>query len=175
VLLDADGHIRLIDFGLSTLVVDGLRTFCGTPEYIAPEVLTKKRWSAKPLDWWAFGVLLYRMLAGRTPFEGKTTSDVFLSILTEDVVFPSGFPEDARDLVERLLDPRAAPESRPRGKEVMNHRFFAGVDWAALMEKRWKPPPFAPASSDGAGEWTGSEAQQRVLLLPATPESAARG
>ena len=147
------------------MLQDGLRTFCGTAEYIAPEVLTQKRWSAAPLDWWAFGVLIYRMLAGVTPFDGTTTSDVFMNILTKDVVFPPDFPPDAQALVSELLNPEL--ERRLRGDAVFNHPFFSGVDWEALTEKRWEPPPFVPSDEPE----TVRVEKQRVLLLPANPDS----
>eukprot|EP00906_Rhabdomonas_costata_P021798 RCo031598 len=149
ILLDAQGHACLSDFGLAKDFHGGghsetrAQSFVGSPFYVAPEVLRQQRYG-KAVDWWAFGVLLFRMLTGRVPFEGHNRREVFERILHGPVSF-SAFPwvsSTAIDLIQRLL----VKEERDRlsGSRVKAHRFFHGVDWTALPRKASPPPDYNP-------------------------------
>ena len=81
VMINAQGHCVLMDFGLSTRIEKGLQTFCGTAEYISPEMLTQKTWDAASLDTWSFGVLAHKLLTGVTPFEANSAKGVFMKII----------------------------------------------------------------------------------------------
>lgn len=88
IMIEKDGYLQLIDFGLATRLRNGLKSFSGTPEYIAPEVLQEKTWSARYLDMWSWGCLIYKMLYGVSPFEGPDATSVFLNTLTSPIRFP---------------------------------------------------------------------------------------
>jgi len=135
VLVDGQGFAALSDFGLATRLRGGLKTFCGTAEYIAPEVLSEKHWSATYLDVWAFGVTVYQLLAGRTPFEAADATSVFLNTLTAPLAFPEHFSAEARSLLSLVLS--RDYERRPSIEQIKAHAFFAGVDWEKLMRKQW--------------------------------------
>jgi serine/threonine protein kinase len=134
ILIDAEGNSALADFGLATRLRGGLKTFCGTAEYIAPEVLSEKMWSAAYLDIWAFGVTLYQLAAGRTPFEGPDATSVFLNTLTAPLLFPAHFSPELCDLLNRVLS--RDYDRRPTIAGIKTHPFFAGVDWAELLEAK---------------------------------------
>jgi serum/glucocorticoid-regulated kinase 2 len=105
VLLDNDGHIRLCDFGLSKEGIDlpnGTKTFCGTPEYIAPELLSGEEYS-HPVDWWAFGVFLYELVVGIPPFYSNSRQTMYRKILSDDPIFPRQVSEPFVELVSGLL------------------------------------------------------------------------
>ena len=143
-LLDEQGHIALSDFGLATRLQGGLKTFCGTAEYVAPEVLSEVTWKSTYLDWWAFGVTLYQMLSGRTPFGGsKDAATVFLNTLTAPLVFPEEFPEDAKSLLEGILNRDYSKRILP--EDIRDHRYFSGVDFNELKKKLF-PAPMIPAT-----------------------------
>lgn len=154
VLLDENGHIHLTDFGLSKDDVSdprGATTFCGTPEYLAPEMLINRKSRegyGKAVDWWSLGTLLYEMLTGWPPFYDKNLRKMCENILRSDLQFPPGSTAspEARDLIRGLLlrDPAKRLGSKDDGaQEIKNHPFFAGVDWEAL-EKLEIEPPFRP-------------------------------
>lgn len=89
-MLDAEGHVKLADFGMCKEGIGGdtlATTFCGTPDYIAPEIINEEPYGAS-VDWWAIGVLLYEMLAGQPPFDAESEELLFPAILTADVLFP---------------------------------------------------------------------------------------
>ncbi|KAJ2951209.1 hypothetical protein O0L34_g5602 [Tuta absoluta] len=150
ILLDADGHIALTDFGLSKLPPssDKAYSFCGTVEYMAPEVVNR-RGHTFAADWWSFGVLMFEMLTGNLPFHGATRHDTMTQILKAKLGMPSNLSEEAQSLLRALF--KRNPQNRlgagPNGiEDIKNHEFFANIDWEALLKKE-VVPPFRPAVS----------------------------
>eukprot|EP00741_Cyanophora_paradoxa_P022195 tig00021435_g21425.t1 len=145
VLLDAEGHARLTDFGLAKEVDEangGTQTFCGTLEYMAPCVLIRRGYG-KNIDWWSFGCLVYEMLTGFPPFARKTRAEVQEAILHEEPRFPGYLSEEAKSLCRALLvkEPEKRLGSGPGGAyDIMMHPFFANVDWLALIQKELETP-----------------------------------
>ncbi|MFT7797777.1 serine/threonine-protein kinase N1-like isoform X1 [Arapaima gigas] len=147
-LLDKDGYVKIADFGLCKEGMgfgDKTSTFCGTPEFLAPEVLTDTCYT-RAVDWWGLGVLVYEMLAGESPFPGDEEEEVFDSIVNDEVSYPRFLSAEAIGLMKRLL--RRNPERRlgsgeKDAEEVKKQPFFRGLDWEALLQKRL-PPPFVP-------------------------------
>jgi len=145
ILLTDDGHICMTDFGISKegLVSndDKTATFCGTPEYLAPEILQGKSYG-KAVDWWSFGTLMYEMLTGLPPFYSQDVQDMYNKIMNDKLVFPPQVPQDARALLSALLD--RSPEKRLQDpKTIKNHAYFRGVDWEKIVRKE-VDPPFVP-------------------------------
>ena len=147
ILMDKDGHVHLTDFGLSKEGVHdataGAETFCGTAEYVAPELLQHKAYG-KAADWWSFGILLYEMIVGRTPFYSKNRQQMFQAVMHSDPSFPEGFPSDAAALVMRLLtkdpDERLGSSDDDGWHEFREHPFFGNIDWERLEKKQMEPP-----------------------------------
>ncbi|XP_032444804.1 protein kinase C theta type isoform X2 [Xiphophorus hellerii] len=144
VLLDSDGHIKIADFGMcKENMQDDLQTstFCGTPDYIAPEILLGQKYNSS-VDWWSFGVLLYEMLIGQSPFHGRDEEELFQSIRTDSPVYPSWLTKMAKDILVKLFV--REPEERLGVKgSIRQHVFFSSMDWSAL-EQRQVAPPFRP-------------------------------
>ncbi|KAL5359826.1 kinase-like domain-containing protein [Aspergillus floccosus] len=144
ILLDYTGHIALCDFGLCKLDMkdeDRTNTFCGTPEYLAPELLLGNGYT-KSVDWWTLGVLLYEMLTGLPPFYDENTNDMYRKILQEPLMFPSDdiVPPAARDLLSRLLDRDPQRRLGANGAaEIKSHHFFANIDWRKLLQRKYEP------------------------------------
>jgi serum/glucocorticoid-regulated kinase 2 len=153
VLLSSEGRLKVADFGLAKKSgTSALRnkgsvaqtarhhTVCGTPEYMAPEVIGEKAYG-RMVDYWALGLLIFEMLAGRSPWADLSLTDMFFRILTEDPVFPDNMSVDARDLISSLLvkDPSKRLGCRNPG-QLMRHPFFYGLDFTALKEGRLDPP-----------------------------------
>ncbi|KAG7299056.1 hypothetical protein JYU34_017531 [Plutella xylostella] len=148
ILLDADGHIALTDFGLSKLPADSDKTysFCGTVEYMAPEVVNRKGHTFAA-DWWSFGVLMFEMLTGNLPFHGATRHDTMTQILKAKLAMPSNLSEEAQSLLRALF--KRTPQNRLGAnsiEDIKKHEFFASIDWEALLKKE-VTPPFRPAVS----------------------------
>ncbi|WFD21486.1 non-specific serine/threonine protein kinase [Malassezia equina] len=146
ILLDFTGHIALCDFGLCKLNMgdkETTHTFCGTPEYLAPELLLGRGYT-KAVDWWTLGVLLYEMLTGLPPFFSEEVNEMYRKILQEPLTFPPSVRPDARDLLTRLLqrDPAQRLGSPPGGaSDIKNHPFFTKhIDWNLLLAKKVQPP-----------------------------------
>ena len=153
VLLDEVGNIRLTDFGLSKENVrghsSGASSFCGTPEYIAPEVL-KRQGHGRAVDWWSLGALLFEMISGLPPFYSRNRETMFEKIMKADISFPPFMSENAKDLLSKLLirDPKDRLGSGERdAAELKEHPFFTDIDWASLAQAR-VTPPWAPTVSN---------------------------
>ena len=144
ILLDSKGHVKLTDFGLSKILEDEddkAFTLCGTPQYLAPEVLLKKGYD-KMVDWWSLGCVLYEMLMGRLPFAIKRGM-INLKIYEKKIDFPRKISNEARDLIEKFLviNPTERLGYGPNGTDdIKNHPFFNGVDWDLAIQKKYKPP-----------------------------------
>ncbi|KAK2708104.1 calcium-independent protein kinase C-like [Artemia franciscana] len=147
ILLDADGHCKLADFGMCKENIMGgstTSTFCGTPDYIAPEILQELDYGAT-VDWWALGVLMYEMMAGQAPFEADNEDDLFESILHDDVLYPVWLSKEAVSILKGFMTKNPAKRLgcvQAHGGEVAirNHAFFRDIDWEALEARKVKPP-----------------------------------
>ncbi|KAM9364359.1 microtubule-associated serine/threonine-protein kinase 2 [Pholidichthys leucotaenia] len=156
-LITSMGHIKLTDFGLSKIGLMSLTTnlyeghiekdtrefldkqVCGTPEYIAPEVILRQGYG-KPVDWWAMGVILYEFLLGCAPFFGDTPEELFGQVISDEIMWPEedeALPQDAQDLISKLL--RQNPLERlgtGSAFEVKQHPFFTDLDWNGLLRQK---------------------------------------
>ncbi|XP_054031483.1 microtubule-associated serine/threonine-protein kinase 3 isoform X8 [Dryobates pubescens] len=156
-LITSMGHIKLTDFGLSKIGLMNMTTnlyeghmekdtrefmdkqVCGTPEYIAPEVILIQGYG-KPVDWWAMGIILYEFLVGCVPFFGDTPEELFGQVISDEIMWPEGdeaLPADAQDLIMRLL--RQCPLERlgtGGAHEVKHHSFFLHLDWNGLLRQK---------------------------------------
>uniref|UniRef100_A0A8D0BCN0 protein kinase C n=1 Tax=Salvator merianae TaxID=96440 RepID=A0A8D0BCN0_SALMN len=147
-LLDTEGFVKIADFGLCKEgmgYADRTSTFCGTPEFLAPEVLTDTSYT-RAVDWWGLGVLVYEMLVGESPFPGDDEEEVFDSIVNDEVRYPRFLSSEAIGIMRRLL--RRNPERRLGSSErdaedVKKQPFFRSIDWEALLARKIKPP-FVP-------------------------------
>uniref|UniRef100_A0A673H8M4 protein kinase C n=1 Tax=Sinocyclocheilus rhinocerous TaxID=307959 RepID=A0A673H8M4_9TELE len=147
-LLDTEGFVKIADFGLCKEGMgyqDRTSTFCGTPEFLAPEVLTETFYT-RAVDWWGLGVLIFEMLVGESPFPGDDEEEVFDSIVNDEVHYPRFLSTEAISIMRRLL--RRNPERRlgageRDAEDVKKHLFFRNIDWDGLLAKKVKPP-FVP-------------------------------
>ncbi|CAG2056687.1 unnamed protein product, partial [Timema podura] len=150
ILLDADGHISLTDFGLSKLPLDDQKaySFCGTVEYMAPEVVNRKGHSFAA-DWWSLGVLMFEMLTGTLPFQGQDRKETMTQILKAKLGMPQFLTAEAQALLRALFkrNPANRLGAGPDGvNEIKAHSFFATIEWDMLLKKEIHPP-FKPAVS----------------------------
>jgi len=148
ILLDYTGHIALCDFGLCKLNMkenEKTNTFCGTPEYLAPEILSGDGYG-KTIDWWTLGVLLYEMLAGLPPFYDEVTDDMYKKILNDPLVFGPEFGSEACSILTSLLTRDPSRRLGVRGaEEIKKHPFFERhIDFKKLLAKKIHPP-FKPS------------------------------
>uniref|UniRef100_A0A673JD05 Protein kinase C n=1 Tax=Sinocyclocheilus rhinocerous TaxID=307959 RepID=A0A673JD05_9TELE len=144
VMLDGEGHIKIADFGMCKENVFGdnrATTFCGTPDYIAPEILLGQQYSFS-VDWWSFGVLVYEMLIGQSPFHGDDEDELFVSIRMDTPHYPRWITVDTGDMLERLFERDPSCRLGIVGN-IRGHLFFKTVNWSAL-ERREVEPPFKP-------------------------------
>ncbi|XP_068809110.1 microtubule-associated serine/threonine-protein kinase 2 isoform X6 [Struthio camelus] len=182
-LITSMGHIKLTDFGLSKIGLMSLTTnlyeghiekdtrefldkqVCGTPEYIAPEVILRQGYG-KPVDWWAMGVILYEFLVGCVPFFGDTPEELFGQVISDEIAWPDGddaLPPDAQDLISKLL--RQNPLERMgtgSAFEVKQHRFFKDLDWNGLLRQKAEFIPQLESEDDTSYFDTRSERYQHL-------------
>lgn len=176
VLLDNEGHIRLTDFGLSKDDVSSselTHTFCGTPEYLAPEVVRGAAYG-QAVDWWSLGTLLYEMLTGLPPFYHQNLQIMYEKIIRGKLTFPSYLKPSAVDLLSKLLERN--PKNRlGTGKEtddgfnqIKSHPFFEDIDWDKL-DARELPPPFTPENVEGETDTTNVDEEFKSEKVADTP------
>ena len=148
VLMDYEGHCALTDFGLSKQDIDrsgGATTFCGTADYLAPELLSGLKYG-QAVDWWSLGVLMFEMLDGRTPFYDRNKNVMFQKIRKADVTYSSTFSVSAKTVIQKMLciDPVERLGSKEGGaKDIMESVFFQDIDFNKLY-KRQITPPYLP-------------------------------
>uniref|UniRef100_A0A8C4YSL2 non-specific serine/threonine protein kinase n=1 Tax=Gopherus evgoodei TaxID=1825980 RepID=A0A8C4YSL2_9SAUR len=182
-LITSMGHIKLTDFGLSKIGLMSLTTnlyeghiekdarefldkqVCGTPEYIAPEVILRQGYG-KPVDWWAMGVILYEFLVGSVPFFGDTPEELFGQVISDEIAWPEGdeaLPPDAQDLTSKLLCQNPL-ERLGTGSafEVKQHRFFKDLDWNGLLRQKAEFIPQLESEDDTSYFDTRSERYQHL-------------
>ncbi|KAJ4860402.1 protein kinase domain-containing protein [Trichoderma breve] len=153
-LLDRHGHLKITDFGFAKRVPDKTWTLCGTPDYLAPEVVSNKGYN-KSVDWWSLGILIYEMLCGYTPFwDSGSPMRIYENILKGKVKYPAYINPDAQNLLERLI---TADLTKRLGnlfggsQDVRNHPWFAEVTWDRLARKDIDAP-YTPPVKAGAGD-----------------------
>ena len=157
-LLDLQGHIRITDFGLAKEGITtadgsgGTKTFCGTPEYLAPEILENKG-HGTAVDWWSFGTLLYEMMCGLPPFYDTNVQRMYTKILSSPLRFPSYLSEDARGVLTGLLK-RPVSERLGSGPtrfgEIQGHAFYKPLDFEKVYRKEYKPEFVPPSKNAGS-------------------------
>ncbi|KAI1386236.1 uncharacterized protein F4822DRAFT_431109 [Hypoxylon trugodes] len=148
ILLALDGHIKIADYGLCKEDMwygSTTSTFCGTPEFMAPEILMDKKYG-RAVDWWAFGVLIYQMLLQQSPFRGEDEEEIYEAVLADEPLYPIHMPRESVSILQKLLtrDPEQRLGSGPTdAQEVMSQPFFKNIVWDDIYHKRI-PPPFVP-------------------------------
>ncbi|ULT89707.1 hypothetical protein L5515_008097 [Caenorhabditis briggsae] len=171
-LLDKDGHIKIADFGLCKEEIkfgDKTSTFCGTPEYLAPEVLEDNDYG-RCVDWWGVGVVMYEMMCGRLPFYSKDHNKLFELIMVGDLRFPSKLSQEAKLLLQGLLvkDPaKRTGGGSEDAMEICRQDFFKSVDWEAMYRKEIEPPYKPNVNSETDTSYFDNEfTSQPVQLTP---------
>ncbi|KZS90541.1 hypothetical protein SISNIDRAFT_444049 [Sistotremastrum niveocremeum HHB9708] len=145
ILLTLEGHVKVADYGLCKEEMwygETTSTFCGTPEFMAPEILLEQRYG-RAVDWWAFGVLTYEMLLGQSPFRGDDEDEIFDAILEDEPLYPITMPRDAVSILQKLLtrDPaRRLGSGKSDAEEIKRHAFFKDVNFDDVFHKRIQPP-----------------------------------
>jgi serine/threonine protein kinase len=145
ILLTLDGHIKIADYGLCKEDMwfgSTTSTFCGTPEFMAPEILLDKKYG-RAVDWWAFGVLIYQMLLQQSPFRGEDEDEIYDAILADEPLYPIHMPRDSVSILQKLLtrEPDQRLGNGPTdAQEVMSQPFFRNIVWDDIYHKRVQPP-----------------------------------
>ncbi|XP_062841311.1 serine/threonine-protein kinase Sgk2b [Trichomycterus rosablanca] len=168
ILLDSAGHVVLTDFGLCKEGIAGratTRTFCGTPEYLAPEVLFQQEYD-RTVDWWGLGAVLHEMLYGLPPFYSPDRMKMLGNIMYEPLVLKTGVSKSGRDLLKRLLHKDRAKRlgAKRDVAELKCHSFFSSLQWDDLVAKKI-PPPFIPSLS-GPDDMTNIDPAFTKLPVP---------
>lgn len=175
ILLNSDGYLKLTDFGFAKIIEHRTYTLCGTPEYIAPEVLLNKG-HGKPVDWWTLGILIYEMIVGYPPFVDEDPMGIYQKILSGKIVFPKLFDKNAKSLVKKLL---TAELSKRYGNlkngvdDIKFHKWFKECAWEDLLEKRmappWKPTIKSETDTSNFEEYPDSDEQPPVVSAKQDP------
>ncbi|XP_060733197.1 cAMP-dependent protein kinase catalytic subunit PRKX-like isoform X1 [Tachysurus vachellii] len=141
ILLDREGHVKLTDFGFAKKMVDRTCTLCGTPEYLAPEIIQGKG-HGLAVDWWALGVLIFEMLSGYPPFFDDNPFGIYQKVLSAKLNIPRQLDFHVKDLIKKLLvvdKSKRLGNLRGGAEDVKNHKWFRSVDWDVVPQRKLKP------------------------------------
>ncbi|XP_076054610.1 serine/threonine-protein kinase N isoform X3 [Oratosquilla oratoria] len=171
-LLDTEGYVKIADFGLCKEGMgygDRTGTFCGTPEFLAPEVLTETSYT-RAVDWWGLGVLIFEMLVGESPFPGDDEEEVFDSIVNDEVRYPRFLSIEAVAIMRKLLrkhPDRRLGASEKDAEDVKKQQFFRNVNWDDLLQRRVRPP-FVPTvtSQEDVSNFDEEFTTEKPVLTP---------
>lgn len=166
ILVALDGYVKLADFGFAKVLKPDARTYttCGTPEYIAPEILLQRGHNA-PADWWSFGILIYEMINGDSPFANSDPLTIYQNIIAGKVYFKKHFSKSCKSLVKKLL---TADLSQRYGnlvegdRDIIEHSWFRSINFKDLESKKIRPP-FKPIDN---GSLTPETNNQHLQNLP---------
>jgi protein kinase A len=175
VLIDRNGYCKLTDFGFAKTVEPGQRTYtlCGTPEYIAPEVLLNKG-HGKAVDWWTLGILIFEMIAGQPPFCDDEPMGIYQKILSGKISYTKQFDSNSKSIVKHLL---TADLSKRYGnlkagaEDVLKHKWFKGLNWEALAA-RTIPAPYKPEMKDDRDVSNFDKCEESGDMPPPVPAAA---
>jgi serine/threonine protein kinase len=171
ILINADGYVKLTDFGFAKVIEHRTYTLCGTPEYIAPEVLLNKG-HGKPVDWWTLGILIYEMIVGYPPFVDEDPMGIYQKILSGKIVFPKMFDKNAKGLVKKLL---TADLGKRYGnlkngvEDIKTHKWFKEINWEELSDKKISAP-FKPVAKSASDTSNFDDYPDSAELPPAVPK-----
>lgn len=181
-MLDSSGHVVLADFGLAKEVTteDGTTdTFCGTPDYIAPEITKYWRYNYM-VDFWSLGVMMYEMVTGKAPFDGDDEDQLFRSIRDQDIRYPRWVGADTnailRGFLERSVDKRLGNKGQ---EEIQQHKFFHGLyggkagSWDAVKGRTLKPP-IIPSKKSATANFDSEFTDKKVEITPTAAEEIKR-
>lgn len=162
ILVKENGYVQLADLGLSKMVTDRLWSFCGTPEYVAPEIIQSKGYD-KNVDWWALGILIYEFCVGRTPFYKQKCNELVMygNILSGDYTIPSTFSSELQDLVRNLVQNDITKRYgglKDGVNDIKNHKWYRDIDWTAIYNQEMiapvKPDVNGPGDTSNFGKYT---------------------
>ena len=151
ILISKNGYLKLTDFGFAKKIDGKTYTLCGTPEYLAPEIILNKG-HGMPVDWWTMGILLYEMLVGIDPFSDDDPMMIYQKVIKGKIRFPKEMNKDAKSLIKHLL---TADTTKRYGclkngvRDIINHSFFDGFPWRDFVFVKMKPPYIPNVKSDG--------------------------
>jgi len=151
-LLDKDGFLKITDFGFAKKIQFKTYTLCGTPEYIAPEVLLNKG-HGKGVDWWTLGVFIFEMLAGEPPFVDDEPMGIYQQVLSGKIVFARGYDKHAKSLTKKLLNSDLTKRYgclKGGTADIKKSKWFKDLNWDKLLKREMEPPikPAVEGASD---------------------------
>jgi serine/threonine protein kinase len=176
ILLDNKGHVKITDFGFAKRVLDRTWTLCGTPEYLAPEIIQSKG-HGKAVDWWALGILIYEMLVGYPPFFDEYPMKIYEKILAGRIQFPHFMDPSAKDLIKRLLTTdkmKRIGNLKNGALDIKQHKWFRGVDWNELYNQLIPSPIPVKVSFAGDSRYYENYPEQKdTNTTPLPPDAQA--